>query len=305
MNIRYLKHDEISKLKWDKCISQSFNGIVYAYSWYLDIVSYQWDALVMDDYKAVMPLTAKSSYAMSKIMQPEFAPQLGVFTTERLDVDLVNLFLTSIPERFKSVYLNLNSYNKVSHQKFHVRQGISYELDLIIPYKALYLKFSKETQDCIKKAKVQKVSVIRHVNLKDFLLLKKNNTDEPLTFEHLNILRRIIPFCTNHNIGETYGAYNDKNELVAGAFFMKSHQKAICLIAACSDSGKELCADYALYNHYMKENSEKNITLDFGNYYIAEKENIGNGFNASPVNYPKLKRSRFLWFFSLRKRFAF
>lgn len=300
MNIQYLKHDEINKLKWDRCISLSFNGIVYAYSWYLDIVSYQWDALVYNDYKAVMPITTKSNYAMSKIIQPEYAPQLGVFTSELLDVDVVNAFLDAIPDRFKSVHIHLNPFNKVTHQKYHVKQGVTYELDLIMPYKVLYSNFSKDAQQYIDASKNNRVNIMRQLNLKEFLLLKKTSTVNQLTFEHLNILRRIIPFCTNHNIGETYGAYNDKNQLVAGAFFIKSHQKVICLLAACSDEGKSVRADYALFDYYVRENSEKNITLDFGNYEIEELVNIGKAFNATPVNYYKLKRTRFLWFFRFK-----
>ncbi len=301
MNIKYLKHDEISKLKWDRCISQSFNGIVYAYSWYLDIVSYQWDALVYDDYKAVMPITAKSSYAMSKINQPEYAPQLGVFTSELLDVDMVSAFLNAIPDRFKSVYLHMNAYNKVSHQKFHIKQAETYELDLIAPYKVLQSGFDKFTKLALKNAEKEKVNVVKQLNLKDFLQLKKNSKGILLSFEDLNILRRIIPFCINHNIGETYAAYNDKHELVAGAFFMKSHQKTICLVAACSTEGRRVDADYALFSTYIKENAEKNITLDFGNYQLDEIGNIGRAFNATTVNYSKIKRTRFLWYFRIRK----
>jgi len=300
MNIRYLKHDEINKLKWDRCISLSFNGIVYAYSWYLDIVSYQWDALVFEDYISVMPITAKSSYAMSKIVQPEYAPQLGVFSTELLNVDVVNSFLAAIPDRFKSVYLQLNAYNKVAHQKFHIKQGTTYELDLILSYKALYANFSKNTQQYIKEGIDQKINIFPQLNLKDFLLLKKNSTDNLLSFDHLNILRRIIPFCTNHNIGETYGAYNERNELVAGAFFIKSHQKSICLMVACSDEGKKMRADYVLFNNYIEKNAEKNLTLDFGNYQFNDMENMNNAFNATIVNFYKLKRTRFLWYFRLR-----
>ena len=298
MNIKYLRHNEISKSKWDRCISLSFNGIVYAYSWYLDIVSYGWGALVLDDYKAVMPLTTKSNYALNKIVQPAYAPQLGVFTANKLNVDTVNAFLSAIPAKFKSVQINLNTFNKASHKKFNIKQGITYELDLIVPYKTLYKKFTGDTRLHINKSKKQKINVVKHVNLKDLLLLKKNSSDEPLSFEHMNILRRIIPFCNNHNIGETFGAYNDKNELVAGAFFIKSHHKSVCLLLACTNDGKKAGADYALYNHYINEYAEKNLTLDFGSYYVGDKQHIGTCFNSTPVNFNKLKKSRFLWFFN-------
>lgn len=297
MDIKYLKHNEISKLKWDRCISQSFNGIVYAYSWYLDIVSYQWEALVLGDYEAVMPLTQKAIYGIVKIAQPQYATQLGVFTSNRLDVDLVNAFLDALPKRFKKAKVNLNAFNKASHSKFKSKTGSIFELDLIEPYKKLYLKFSDAGKEAIKNSKVNKVNVMKSINLKEFLLLKKSSSDNPLTFDQLNTLRRIIPFCTNHNIGNTYGAYNSKNELVAGGFFMKSHQKVICLVAACSKEGLEVNADYSLFNHYLKENCGKNLTLDFGNPEINEIEKLSKDLGAQAVSFLKLKKHKSWWLF--------
>ena len=55
--IKYLQHKEIDKAKWDACIEQAPNGLIYSYSWYLDAMSKHWDALVLKDYEAVMPLT--------------------------------------------------------------------------------------------------------------------------------------------------------------------------------------------------------------------------------------------------------
>jgi hypothetical protein len=55
--IKYLKHKEINKEKWDKCISSSHNKIIYALSWYLDVVSPNWDGLIKGDYEAVMPIS--------------------------------------------------------------------------------------------------------------------------------------------------------------------------------------------------------------------------------------------------------
>jgi hypothetical protein len=64
-------------------IARSFNGIVYAYSWYLDIVSPGWDALVKDDYKSVMPLTWRKKYGIKYLYQPFFTQQLGVFSSDK------------------------------------------------------------------------------------------------------------------------------------------------------------------------------------------------------------------------------
>jgi hypothetical protein len=47
--IKYLRQDEINVDKWDQCISHSVNGMIYAFSWYLDIVNNRWEALVEGD----------------------------------------------------------------------------------------------------------------------------------------------------------------------------------------------------------------------------------------------------------------
>ena len=55
MPIYYLPYQQIDKEKWDACIAQSSNSLIYACSFYLEALSENWDALVLDDYEAVMP----------------------------------------------------------------------------------------------------------------------------------------------------------------------------------------------------------------------------------------------------------
>ena len=50
--IQYLLNHQIDKTKWDATIAEC--GNIYAFSWYLDIVHPQWEALVEDDYQSVM-----------------------------------------------------------------------------------------------------------------------------------------------------------------------------------------------------------------------------------------------------------
>jgi len=296
MEIRYLKYEEIDKIRWDKCINMSFNGIVYAYSWYLDIVSYQWEALVLGDYKAVMPLIGKNKYGFNYIFQPRYTQQLGVFSQGILDANLVQSFIDALPIKYKIIELSLNTYNKLNTGKLSIKQGVTYELDLISNYKNLAKNYNSNTQRNIKKAIANKVQISKHVNLKDLLLLVKQTSKIPITFDHLNILRRLIPFSINHNLGDTYGAYNDRNELVAAAFFIRSHNKAIYLISATTNEGKELSAMFLLVDKYIKDNAEKNITLDFEGSVIENIARFYKGFGATAINYNKVSINRLPWF---------
>ena len=62
--IRYLSQAQIDKKKWDECIDRADNGLIYPYSFYLDALSKNWDALVLNDYEAIMPLTWNKKYSV-------------------------------------------------------------------------------------------------------------------------------------------------------------------------------------------------------------------------------------------------
>jgi hypothetical protein len=109
--INYIKHTDIDKNKWNRCISAANNSIIYAYAWYLDIVSPNWDALVLNDYEAVMPLTHRKKYFLSYLFQPFFTQQLGVFSKKESQALLVQEFLNAIPTKFKLIDINLNEDN--------------------------------------------------------------------------------------------------------------------------------------------------------------------------------------------------
>ena len=81
-DIRYLNRNEIETEKWDHCILQSTNGLIYARSFYLDAMAENWSALVSGDYEAVMPLTWNMKYGFTYLYQPYFTKTLGVFGKE-------------------------------------------------------------------------------------------------------------------------------------------------------------------------------------------------------------------------------
>ena len=53
--IRFVEHNEVDTNKWDKCVKRSINSTPYAFSWYLDIVVSNWNALILNDYEPSIP----------------------------------------------------------------------------------------------------------------------------------------------------------------------------------------------------------------------------------------------------------
>ena len=130
MNIQYITYQNINKQKWDKCISTCKNHLVYAESWYLDIVcDNNWSALVLNDYESVMPLPLKSKMGLTYVQQPIWTQQLGVFSTKEITIGLINLFLGKIPKKMAFLSLNLGETNFSEHHNLSSKSNLILNLN--------------------------------------------------------------------------------------------------------------------------------------------------------------------------------
>jgi len=82
---QHLRRTALDAARWDELITQAPNGLIYALSWYLDIVSPDWEALVrVEDgrYVAGLPLPVRRKFGLRYLQQPPFAQQLGLFARQ-------------------------------------------------------------------------------------------------------------------------------------------------------------------------------------------------------------------------------
>src|SRR5688572_1485429 len=129
--INHHRHHEIDRGRWDECIRKSYNGIIYGYSWYLDMVNPAWEALIEGEYETVMPLTPGKKMGISYLYPPFFTQQLGVFSVKKVTAETVMNFLRAVPAQYSYWEINLNTFNNVAGKEFEFRPNLTHELDLI------------------------------------------------------------------------------------------------------------------------------------------------------------------------------
>ena len=294
--IRYLTNEEIDKKKWDDCIKESFNGLVYAYSWYLDIVAEGWEALVEDDYERVFPLTGNKKMGINYLFQPPFTQQLGISSKGVLSENVVDSFINSIPAKFKFIEINLNSFNKVDAEKYSSKPWLTHLLDLIKPYESTFKSYSTNLKRNIKKAEKSGISIMKNVKPDEIITLFRENrgkTINNLKDKEYNKLRRLSYLGIYKGLVQTYGAFSTSNNLIAGAIFLKHKEKAIFLFSGNSDEGKETAAMPLIIDNFIKDNSQKNLTLDFEGSNDPNLARFYKSFGSKEVTYPHLKINRF------------
>jgi len=303
--ITYLQHHEIDFEKWDRCIAGSFNGNAYAWSWYLNYVSVHWDALVFGDYLYVMPLVWNKKYGWQYIYQPFFTQQLGVFSVFPTDQEMVISFLQNIPPKFRLVEMSLNYQNIPPAGSFAVKSNITYHLPLGNTAEAIRKKFSTNTRRNIKKAGAHQLVISSFYNTGEFIAFTKNNLQDKspeIKDIHYQNLKKIVGHAIYHRQGEIYAAFNTRNQLVAAAFFIRSHQKIIYLAASSSGEGIDKKAMFLLVDHFIENHAGTDLTLDFEGSNIPGVARFYEGFGARAVHYFSIRRDTLPWFIRLFKR---
>lgn len=288
MKITYLKNKDIDFVKWDHCINNAHNGNIYAFSWYLDIICEEWEALVHDDYEAVMPIVHKKKAKFRYTYTDILSQQLGVFSTDLLDEQMVNAFVKKLAEVYPLFTVNLNKYNKLTPSLFGQEQKTTYEFDLIGSYESVRRNYSEEVREAVNGAKKEKITVIKNIRPNDFLNLVQGTnvmaTSRPGRDE-INRLRRIIAFVLRHGLGEIYVAYTPENNLCAACLFLKSNRKTNVLYSAITRDGLSLNAMHFLMDYYIKKHTERILTLNFENLVIPDREEFCEGFGGQPFHY--------------------
>ena len=289
--IRFVKYVDIDKSKWDGCIDKSINGNIYGYSWYLDIVCREWNALVDDDYLAIFPLPSGRKFFIEYIYQPFFTQQLGVFSRNNLTPELIKAFIDCLPKRFKYIDINLNTQNKADVLDCKLIPQLNHELDLNFTYSSLVQNYSQNTRRNLKRALQSGITLDSSPTPEEVVQLFRQNRGKHLT--HLNnseysIFLRLIYVCIQRGIAEVIGTYTISNELCAGAIFVRSHKKAIFLFSAVNAEARTNGAMSLIIDQFIRRNASNQLKLDFEGSNNPELARFYKSFGATSLIYPRI-----------------
>ena len=172
MDIRFVPYDQVDQHKWDRCIDQAENGLIYAYSVYLNTMSKHWDALVYGDYEVVMPLTGNRKYGIHYLYQPPFTACLGLFGNN-LTAGLLESFFDAVPPAFRYWDICLNHGNLFSLKGYKLYDRMNYVLPLQAIYSNLYPQYRDNLKRNIKRSEQCGNRVTTAVTIPDAISLAK------------------------------------------------------------------------------------------------------------------------------------
>ncbi|MBI5372159.1 MAG: GNAT family N-acetyltransferase [Sphingobacteriales bacterium] len=290
--IQYLTHPQIDRKKWDACIEQASNGLIYAYSFYLDTMAKHWEALVLNDYEAVMPLTWNRKYGIRYLYQPFLAAQLGIFGNKLAEQDIRD-FLQSIPAAFRYIDIYLNSGNRATAPGLFSLLRDNYVLDLNLPYEKLVSQYRDNTRRNIKKARQAGCLVQQNTAVEKIITLavQQMQLHDKEVEENINRFRELFRLLQEQKRAVTYGITLG-DELLASAVFFFSHNRSYYILVGNHPNGKTIGASHALIDAFIRDYAGQPLLLDFEGSDIRNLAFFYSSFGAVQEIYPALKINR-------------
>ncbi|MFA6261375.1 MAG: hypothetical protein WC760_07905 [Bacteroidia bacterium] len=293
--IKHYRHSEIDKTKWDLCLSQSVNSMIYGYSWYLDIVSPDWEALVFNDYDAVFPLTHRKKI-FPYLYTPFFTQQLGMFIKPGAPVSIHD-FLREIPKAFRYIDIQLNETNLPDEEVWQFKKRKNFVLDLNKQHAKLVKDFSDTTQRNIKKAlKAQlRLDAIDPDCAVDFYIQHKGQQTRGLNTEDYDRLKVLLKAADQHHMLLCRGVFNSDGTLLASAIIFTTPTRLYLINNSSSDIGRELRAMYFLIDQLIFQFAHQPLLLDFEGSEIEGVARFYKGFGSEKRYYFRYRKNLLPW----------
>ena len=286
--IRYLLHNQIDFGKWDATITEC--GNIYAYSWYLDIVHPEWEALVEDDYQSVMPLTGGKKFGVNYLFQPYFVQQLGIFSKSFLSREKAEAFLQAIPKKYRFSEIRLNEGNSI----LDGLQGVDFHrnvlLDLNQDYETIRSHYHTNTKRNIAKAETHNLQIVNTVIPYHVVALFTENRGAYLDkwgdaeYARLTHLAQVA----QHRDAAFFLGVTEKGvgQLICAAIFMKANGRLTFLFSGLTQEGKDRQAMTFLLDHVIQNFANQPLTFDFEG---SDDDNLARfylGFGGVETRYP-------------------
>ncbi|OQP65347.1 hypothetical protein A3860_16910 [Niastella vici] len=258
--IQYLHRNQIDTGKWDQCIDNAANGLIYARTFYLDCLTDDWDALVLGDYEAVMPLTWRKKIGIRYLYQPAFTQQLGIFTHVVITEELVIAFLKEVEARFRFAEIFLNYAHGVKALPACANFVLSFQRS----YEQLQQNYKPGLVKSLKRCRRFNLTYCEEAGHKMVLHAYKEmyggrmphvSNEDYINFETL------CTFLPNES--RVVRVVKENNQLLSAALMLRYKNRLYLLVSVTWPEGRSRDAYHFLLDRVIHEFAESELTLDF------------------------------------------
>lgn len=299
-DIQYLQRHQLDDSKWNRCLDAAPNGLIYSYTHYLDAMCDNWDALVLGDYKAVMPLPWRKKGGVHYLYQPFLTAQLGL-SGNGLNAELLQQFFAAVPKKFRYWDISLNHGNLYPVEGYLLHMRSNYVLSLSASYQQLYKNYRENIRRNIKKSAGYGCVVTTGIEVERIITLASQQAAQIPEADFQNFVR-LYNLLKEKGQAKTYGVLSGSDELLASCVFFFSQQRAFYILVGNHPNGRTLGASHALIDAFIKDHAGSDLLLDFEGSDIRNLAFFYSSFGAVEEKYAAIKLNRLPWWMKWLKK---
>jgi hypothetical protein len=276
----FISYEGIDKAAYDQCVLSSPDFRVYALSWYLDSVTLKWDLLVLDDYKAVMPLPRRSKYGLSYVYTPPFVQQLGVFSSIQLSREEECRFYARAFSRYFLADYFAHASSRCDETPRIPRTNYLLRLDR--SHAELSQGFNSNRRRILKKASGE----LAIDKIGDPELLLRKSREYPQSFEldrtSTTALERLV--TKNTEAVSVWNAFH-RDRWAGGLAWIRDQRRITYLFPVQNSLGKELQVHTFIIDSLIKDHENSGLVLDLEGSVIPGVATFYRSFGAEAEIY--------------------
>lgn len=299
--LRLLPNSQIQYSQWDACVEASPQAIVYALSWYLDVVSPGWKGVVLEEagrYLAVMPLPEAKKMGIRYLRQPFFTQQLGWFSRQPQPAQ-AEAALKMVLQRYALV--STYAYNTGNPQlafpampQLQVEAQHTHHLDLSPPYGTLYRHYSRDRKLNLGRARKANLQVVASDDIQPLIRLFQSDAASRIRGgappEAYRILENLFRVLQEKKLAQLYYTRTAQGEWDAGCLFVVYAHKIIYLFNAASVVGRRRNGRSLMIDALIRRYAGQPYVLDFESPpAAADIIRVYRGFGSLPVPFYTLR----------------
>jgi len=298
-----LDRKDIDSNLWNHCIEHARFPCLYACSWYLDAVSPDWKALVIQtgkEYSYVMPLPVHTKLNINIVFKPFYCQYLGIFSTNEISMTVLESFLKELSRRF--CYISAYSFHPSFFQVFSADLLAKYKLTgktrtthwLSIPHAQEPLPYTADRAANLKKAQRYHWQIEESTDIKPLTQLFEENHAphfkygiHPKSYTWLEQLAEILLI---NKTGKLWYALND-GRISGGMLIAHYKGQHYYLFNAADSIGRKGNSRTWLLDQYFRTQCRSGDVFDFESPDMPLIANHYKSFGAETKSFLTIRKN--------------
>jgi hypothetical protein len=284
-SIRLVSRTDIDVNKWDQCINLAPNGLIYAYSIYLDTLADNWEALVAGDYESVMPIPFRRKWGIKYAYHPVFVQQLGIFG--KLSSSIEQQFVQYLSSYIKFGDFFFNYKNEWISKNLPVTPLTNFTLNLSRGYDEINSSYSKDLRSNLKRATKMDLTYVKEDDLNISINLFKAQYQYRIPNLKESDYKSFAELSSHlHSKSQAFSrkVMDKDGKILAIGLFLKDHGRIYNLMNTTNREGRNYESNHYLLDNLIKEFSTLALILDFEGSDLPGVKSFYESF--APTNCP-------------------